>query len=152
MDSVYWVLDQQLAGRPGPRRRPWNPAQLFAGGLRTIVTLTLTEGVGNLARFGLRQLRVHYTPLPFMPPGHQWWVARRAERLLDFIHAELAAGRPTLVHCHDGDDRTGIVLAGYFVRYYGLSSQAAIDYVRSIRPTAMKMPGYACAVHYIRPK
>jgi hypothetical protein len=52
------------------------------------------------------------------------------------------------VHCHDGDDRTGVVLSGYLVTYRGVTPEQAVAEVRRANPRAMKMPGYAQAVRW----
>jgi protein-tyrosine phosphatase len=80
-----------------------------------------------------------------LPPSQKAFV-QRTTPVLKFIHQQLEAQRPTLVHCHDGDDRTGIILAAYLVVYQGLSPQAAVRHVRTVNPSAMKMPGYAATV------
>ncbi len=142
MRAVYWVIPGLLAGRSGPRKVGWDLAELWAGGLRTIVSLAGADGAAIRAA-GLR----HYqAPLPgglaFLPPLRRWLV-RRMVPVVDFIAAEVAAGRPTLVHCYAGKDRTGAVLAGYLVRYHDLSPDEAIRLVRQANPRAMTAPGFA---------
>jgi protein-tyrosine phosphatase len=85
-----------------------------------------------------------------LPPSQKMWV-RRALPVLAFVHQQLEARRPTLVHCHDGDDRTGIILSAYLVVYQGLSPDAAVRHVRTVNPSAMKMPGYAATVRRFAP-
>lgn len=159
MRYVYWVFkdDQypgrKLGGRRGPTRSPWDPAVLYGGGIRTVITVASEVHVGDLARYGLLHRRVKLPPLPFMLPWPQTLpcsqktFVQRVKPVLTFIHQQLEASRPTLVHCHDGDDRTGVVLAAYLVVYQGLSPEAAIRQVRAANPSAMKMPGYAATVH-----
>nr|HID12649.1 hypothetical protein [Anaerolineae bacterium] len=141
MKAVYWVIPGLLAGRPGPLEAPWDLEALYEAGFRTIVSLTGVDGVAIQAA-GFRHYRV---PLPgyvaFLPPLRRW-LARRMLPVVDFIAAEVAAGRPTLVHCHAGKDRTGAVLAGYLIRHRGLSSDEAVCLVRQANPRAMTSPGF----------
>jgi len=141
VNMVYWVVPGLLAGRPGPGRAPWDLAELWARGFRTIVSLVKVDGVAIRAA-GFR----HYqAPLiggmAFLPP-----LRRRLARLIlpvvDLIAAEVAAGRPTLVHCRMGKDRTGAVLAAYLIRHRGLSCDEAIRLVRQANPRAMTSPGF----------
>ena len=68
-------------------------------------------------------------------------VLDKVQEVGDLGH-QLAAARPTLVHCHAGKDRTGAVLAGYLIRYQGLSPDEATRLVRQANPIAMTAPGY----------
>jgi protein-tyrosine phosphatase len=148
LKRIYWVIPGLLAGRCGPDKVPWNPADLYASGLRTIVTVATEVPVGDVASYGLLHRRVRARPLPWLWRGGQRRLARRLIEPLAFIHGQVRAGRPTLVHCHDGDDRTGVTLSGYLVVYEGLDPDAAVRRVRRHNPRAMKMPGYARAVRW----
>lgn len=146
MRYVYWVIPGRLAGRPGPPKYAWDPAELYAAGIRTVVTASATTRVAPLAPHGIRHLRIWLLPLAFLTWGLDHLVAAQIRPALRFVHAEIAAGRPTLVHCYDGDDRTGLLLSAYMVTYAGMSPAAAVAHVRAHNPRAMKMPGYAAAV------
>ncbi|MGC9349144.1 MAG: tyrosine-protein phosphatase [Anaerolineae bacterium] len=148
MHEVYWVIPGLLAGRCGPDKVPWDPAQLYAGGIRVVVTAASEVPVEDLARFNLLHRRVRMTPLPWLWRRGQRRLVRQAHRILPFVHRKLEAGLPTLVHCHDGDDRTGVVLSGYLVTYLGMIPEQAVAQVRRANPRAMKMPGYARAVRW----
>jgi protein tyrosine phosphatase (PTP) superfamily phosphohydrolase (DUF442 family) len=53
------------------------------------------------------------------------------------MHAALCAdARPVLVHCQAGAQRSPAVVAAYLMRYYGLGTQDAIDFVKSRRHVA----------------
>ncbi len=58
---------------------------------------------------------------------HTWHIER--EDLAQALHKLRVALRrgPTLVHCQQGSDRTGIVVALYRILYQGWSREAAID-------------------------
>ena len=79
--------------------------------------------------------------LPVVAPL-QDLLLRGIEPVLVTIHDKVSVGHPTLVHCHAGKDRTGLVLVAYLVRYHGLDVNEAIARVRAVRPIAMSTPGY----------
>jgi protein-tyrosine phosphatase len=63
-------------------------------------------------------------------------------QFLDFADRALDQGKPLLVHCAYGCDRTGAMLAIYLVARHGLTPHEAIARVRSVRPQAMTATGY----------
>ena len=142
MKAVYWVVPGLLAGRPGPGEVGWNLQELWDGGFRTIVSLARVDGSP------IRAAGFHYYRAPlngglaFFPLLLRRRLARQMLPVADFIAAEVAAGRPTLVHCWQGRDRTGAVLAAYLIRHQGLSPDEAIHRVRQVNPQAMASPGF----------
>jgi protein-tyrosine phosphatase len=72
--------------------------------------------------------------------------------VIDTIAEEVAAGRPTLVHCRQGRDRTGAVLAGYMIRHGGLSPAEALRALRRLNPQAMVSPGFDRLPRLLLPK
>jgi len=141
VNAVYWVLPSLLAGRPGPGEVPWDLRRLWAAGFRTIVSLSHVDGT-PIRQVGFRHLA---TPLngglAFFPLLRRR-LARQVLDVVDFIAAEVAAGRPTLVHCRQGNDRTGAVLAGYLIRYQGLAPEMAVRRLRALNPSALRSPGF----------
>jgi hypothetical protein len=142
MRAVYWILPQLLAGRPGPMTISWNLDQLWAGGIRTIVSLVRVEGA-DIRAAGFRHYRASLMGAFVFFPALRNRLLQRMVPVVDYIAGEVAAGRPTLVHCQAGKDRTGAVLAGYLVRYRGLSPVEAIQVVRQANPRAMTAPGFS---------
>ncbi len=51
-------------------------------------------------------------------------------------------GRPVLVHCTSGKDRTGLFLSYYVCTTEGLSPSDAIREVRRVRPIALTADGW----------
>ncbi len=142
MRHVFWLVDGLLAGRPGPVEAPWDARELRAGGVRVIVSLNSEADPAEIVAAGLRH---HSRPLPPILPvtdGLQKMILAGLEEVLTTTHAEVSAGHPTLIHCHAGKDRTGLVLTTYLVRYQGLDIDEAIREVRAVRPIAMTAPGY----------
>ena len=142
MKATYWILPQLLAGRPGPMAIGWDLDQLWAGGIRTIVSLVWVEGA-DIRAAGIRHYRAPMMGALVSLPVLQNRLVQRMVPVVDYIAGEVAAGRPALVHCHAGKDRTGAVLAGYLIRYRGLSSNEAIHVVRQANPRAMTAPGFS---------
>jgi len=141
MNAVYWILPGLLAGRPGPAKAPWTLPELWDGGFRAIVSLVEVDGAA-IAAAGFH----HYQDslpgqLAFIPPLRRR-LARRMLPALDFIAAQVSAGRPTLVHCRQGQDRTGAVLAAYLARCHGLPPAEAVCRVRAANPRAMISAGF----------
>jgi protein-tyrosine phosphatase len=142
MKAVYWLLPGLLAGRAGPGEIPWDLEELWAGGLRTILSLSDEVDEEAIAAVGFHHGRFYFPPIFLFVPSMGGGFLSLMEQATEFIHAQLAVGRPTLVHCHAGKDRTGAVLAGYLVRYRGLSSAGATRAVRQVNPRAMSAPGF----------
>ncbi len=151
MEYVYWVIENKLAGRPGSVRRPWNPATLYAGGIRVVVSLAAEEPVDGLSRYGLEHYQAQFPPIYLFSVGIRKAFIHEALPVWAFIHEKLHAGLPTLVHCHAGQDRTGLILAGYLVIYLGITPQAAVARVRAKNPLALSAPGFEKAVSLLQP-
>ena len=142
MKRVYWVSPGELAGRHGPAMVPWDLEELYRGGFRAIVSLSDEVDEAAIAARGFYHLPNYLPPLLPLIAGLKRRLIVRALPALAFIDAQLAAGRPTLVHCYAGKDRTGMVLVGYLVRYRGYGLEQAMAMVRAARPDAMSAPGY----------
>lgn len=141
MKEVYWILDGMLAGRRGPEEVAWDLQELWDGGFRTIVSLA--GGHRDAVRAaGFRHYSIFLNGgLAVLPVLRRVLVGKMLP-VVDFVAGEVAAGRPTLVHCRQGRDRTGAVLAGYLIRYEGLSPQEAIRRLREANPEALASPGF----------
>lgn len=142
MKAVYWVIPDLLAGRPGPQEMPWDLEELQSGGLRAILSLSADVDEEAIAATGFHHGRYYFPPIPLLTRFEKRAFLNLMDEAIEFIQAQLAEGCPTLVHCHAGKDRTGAVLAGYLMRYQGLSSDEAIHLVRQANPRAMTAPGY----------
>jgi protein-tyrosine phosphatase len=151
MQYIYWIIDKILGGRPGPVREPWNPQALYVGGIRAVVSLAGEEPVEDLSQFGLEHYRATFPPVNLFSLGMRKAFIHQALPVWAFIHERVEAATPSLVHCHAGADRTGLILAGYLVLYRLASPEEAIAQVRAANPFAMAAPGYAEAVELLQP-
>jgi len=142
VDSIYWLIDGLLAGRPGPVQAPWDTGELYAAGVRAVVSLNTEPDPGEITAAGLRHHSLPLAPILPLTGPLQEMILRELEAVLDTVHAEVRAGQPVLIHCHAGKDRTGLALTAYLVRYHGLDIDTAIERVRAVRPIAMSAPGY----------
>jgi atypical dual specificity phosphatase len=84
-----------------------------------------------------------YEPVPdFTAP-----TVAQIDRMVQFIEAQIETWeRPIVVTCAAGLGRTGTVLACYFVGT-GYEPQAAVDYVRQLRPGSIQTRDQEEAVH-----
>jgi hypothetical protein len=142
MNEIYWIVPDLLAGRPGPRLAPWDLKALWAGGFRVILSLNDEVDESAIAVAGFTHGKFYFPPVLLLTSIESQAFLRLMNQAIRFIHDQLAADCPTLVHCHAGKDRTGAVLAGYLIRYQGLSPDEAIRRVRQANPIAMTAPGY----------
>jgi len=139
---VYWAVEGKLAGRTGPVLAPWDLDQLYENGLRVIVTLNDEAESDSIASAGLRHYRLALPPVLILAETDMETLMAGVEAALPLIHGEIEAGRPVLVHCHAGKDRTGVMLASYLMRYEGVAPVEAVSRLREVRSNVMSAPGY----------
>ncbi len=60
MQHIFWVIENELAGRPGPNEEAWCPEELYVGGFRAVLTLNSGAGVdaAALRKAGLAHHRI----------------------------------------------------------------------------------------------
>ena len=144
MKHVFWVEPCALAGRPGPNTAAWNPCELYAGGIRAI--LTVNRGVG-VEPEALRAAGIahHQIVLPISEPpvpGALEIGLRLVPEAYAWIEQQIGLGRAVLVHCTHGHDRSGLVLAYWIARRHACSASAAIEKLRALRPKALTALGW----------
>lgn len=144
MNHLFWLVPGWLAGRPGPDEEPWELQELWHGGIRAVLSVNDGRRCDPAA---LAQVGIAYACYPlsdWVPPQPgDAEICLRALREGDtFVQAQRAQGRPVLVHCSGGNDRTGLFLSYYLVRHAHLSPQQAIQRVRAMRSTALSAEGW----------
>lgn len=144
MRHVFWLIPGKLAGRPGPDREPWSVRDLKHGGIRAV--LSLNDGLCVNSR-EFRSQGIVYERIPFSDkappmPGDMEICIAALPRAYDFLNLAMTTGRPVLVHCSAGKDRTGLLFAYYLMRQTGMTVDEAIDRVRLVRPVALSAVGW----------
>jgi len=124
---------------------------LYAGGIRVVVTLASEEEMGDLTQYGLEHLRADFPPVLLFSPGMRKAFIHESLPVWAYLHRQVLAKRPTLVHCFEGKDRTGALLAGYLVVYQKVMPEVAVRTLRLANPDAMTAQGYEDAVHLLQP-
>lgn len=150
MEFVYWAIPHLLAGRPGPQEASWTLRGLRQAGFRAIVSLD----AAGVDQADIRGCGLAHKLLPMpddVPPApHNLGLYRRqVAQAGEFIHEHVANGDPTLVHCHAGKDRTGVVLAWYLCTHRGTTARQAIDTLRRAKPTILSAEGYEALLHQL---
>jgi len=125
--GFVWVQKGRLAASGYPASRgqvEW----VMKAGIRSILTLTekplpteLTAGLDVVC--GYVRMEDHATP-----------TVDSIKEAVKFVEAQIAAGKPVLVHCLAGEGRTGCVIAGYVIDTKGLSPDEALARIREVKP------------------
>lgn len=68
---------------------------------------------------------------PVLPPASQIDIAYW------FVYQAIADGLRTIVHCTEGHNRSGLVVAKYLICYLDMPAQVAVDLIRAKRPGAL---------------
>ena len=143
MKHVFWVYDNELAGRPGPGVAPWQLSELKAGGFDMILSVASDLFPhSDASQVGLLRTCI---PFPDGPGPDDYAVRACASSLpltLEAIHSNIERGRTVLVHCAGGVDRTGLVLSHYIAWREGIGPAEAIAKLRAVRPNALTASGW----------
>ncbi len=144
MDHVFWLQDDSVGGRPGPNLIPWNLLEFRQQGVGAILSVNDGELVHpeDLAALGIDYL---CTPLSENAPPREGDLEICLASLptgFDFVSRNRELGRRTLVHCRQGRDRTGMFLAYYLCRQFGVSAEQAIAQLKALRPDALAATGW----------
>ena len=144
MQEIFWVVDKVLGGRPGPNNIPWDARELSEGGVRAILSVNDGEEVdpAELWRHG-----IDYCCIPLSsnsPPkeGDLQHCIRALDTAYYFAINQAESGRPVIVHCHGGKDRTGLFYCYYLCRKLGMTPHQAVSRVKEVRPIALTAEGW----------
>jgi atypical dual specificity phosphatase len=130
MSDFTWIIDDRLAATSLPSL-PEDFEELRANGISSLISLT--ESPPNSTLLSELGIDVHRFPIPDMAVV----LAETMDRIIARIHAEIALGRKTAVHCGAGLGRTGLVVGCYLVSQ-GESGEEAILHVRRLRPGSIE--------------
>ena len=144
MDQVFWLHDNVVGGRPGPNLVPWNPLDLKDGGIGAI--LSVNDGELVHAE-DLSALDIDYlcTPLSENAPPREGDMDTCLVNLpkgYDFVARNRELGKRTIVQCRQGRDRTGLFLAYYIYRQFGVSPVNSIMQLKEVRRDALAAEGW----------
>ena len=144
MEHIFWLIENEICGRPGPNHEPWDLEELSNTGVGAILSVNSGYSVckDDLALNGLRHLCV---PLAVSAPPLEGELELCVERLpiaFRFVQDNVKEGKSVLVHCRHGKDRTGLFLAYYLVKSKNMDIHKAIESVKRIRSTAMSAEGW----------
>lgn len=139
--SITWVVPRELAISRIPTRRE-DIKLLKSIGCRALVCLATER---EIAPFWGGILSYENAVISggmdfyFLPtePGEAPDM-REMMDLLNWISSRTARGSPVAIHCFAGVGRAGTVAAAYLIFTRNMTPQAALNYVRRIRPNAVE--------------
>jgi atypical dual specificity phosphatase len=134
MRGFSWVVPFTLAAMPRPSAR--DADFLDAQGVDFIISLTEIRPAWLTDRDGL-----HLPIEDFHPP-----TLEQQQAFVETVRANQTAGRATAVHCTAGLGRSGTLLATWLVAE-GMTADAAIDWVRRLRPGSIETAGQLAQIH-----
>ena len=153
MDHIFWVDNNLVGGRPGPNLIPWNPSDLASAGIRSILSVNDGElvHVSDLIAVGIEYL---CTPLSENGPPRQGDIDTCVASLpaaYEFVSTNRELGKKTIVHCRQGRDRTGLFIAHYIHKQFGVSPEDAVRQLKEIRHDALAADGWGeFTLHVLR--
>ena len=144
MQHIFWLVENEVCGRPGPNFEPWKAQELAQAGVGAVLSVNSAESVypDELAEHNIAHLCV---PLAAHAPPEPDELALCQQRLpvaYEFACGHVDANKPVLVHCRHGKDRTGLFMAYYLMKRHNMSVEAAISQVKAVRPIAMTATGW----------
>ena len=135
--NFSWIIEETLAGAAGPTT---NRDITFLKLQEIQAVIRMEEQTISTDPWGFEEL---YEPVAdFGAPDME-----QIHRMVKFIEDQIENWEhPIVVTCAAGVGRTGTVLACYFVNS-GYEPQAAIDYIRLLRPGSIEAKEQEAAVH-----
>ena len=137
--NFSWIVEDKVGGSQGPAGVR-DLFYLYQQGVRAMIRMeerTIAADGG-----GMLDIVDMFEGVPdFTPPTQE-----QIDRMLEFIEAQNAEGRPVAVSCYAGIGRTGTVLACYLVSH-GAWPGDAVEEVRRLRPGSVQTPEQEAAVY-----
>ncbi len=144
MKHVFWLIENELCGRTGPNRDPWQPEEFARAGIGAILSVNRAESVdaNELDSHGIAHKCVPLAANAPPEPGELELCLERLPIAYEYARSHIELGRSVMVHCRQGKDRTGLFMAYYLMRQNKLSAGQAISQVKLVRPIAMTAEGW----------
>lgn len=132
-----WILEGSLAASQGPTSR----RDLTFLKLQDIAAIIRMEPE-TISGEAVELVDMFEPVTDRQPPSIE-----QLDRMARFIEEQIETWeRPVVVTCRAGMGRTGTALAAYMV-YVGYQPQAAIDFIRDLRPGTLETTAQEAAVH-----
>ena len=144
MNKIFWLIQDKLAGRPGPDTEQWDLISLREGGIGAI--LSVNDGrmcdPKELQSQGINYLCTPFSDYASPIPGNEKICLAALPKAYAFAKNEIEKGHGVIVHCSAGKDRTGLFLSYFLIQQNGLSPKEAMQAVRKVRPIAFTAWGW----------
>lgn len=128
--GFVWIYEGKLAGSGYPASKK-QVAWLGRKGVDSVLSLTEEPLPDSWLQ---KQMDYAHIPMKDHEPPEQASLRSAAER----IASELDSGRVVLVHCQAGIGRTMCAIGAYLIKSKGMTAQAAVEYLRKIKPGAVE--------------
>ncbi len=128
----FSFIDSFIAGSALPYETS-NLEYFLENGITNIVTIT-SESPLSLKYFDKSEFKLLHIPINGPPIP-----IKSLENYIQFLRTAIENREKVVVHCQFGQERTGILLAIYLMRFKNMSPEDAIDRIRNMRPKSLQM-------------
>lgn len=144
MKHIFWLIQDQLCGRSGPNHEPWDARELKSAGVGAVLSVNSADSVyaDDFSAAGMSHRCISLAANAPPRDGDLEFCLARLPLAYEYALNEIESGKSVLVHCRQGKDRTGLFMAYFLRRQQGISSEDAIDRVKTVRPIAFSAQGW----------
>lgn len=143
MKNIFWIVDKEIAGRPGPDKFPWKIDDIKDSGFSSIISVNNGKDC-DVEEITLSGLTYSCVPLSNNAPPVQGDIDLCLKRLpiaYNFIKRNVKNGA-VMVHCMSGKDRTGLLLAYYLMKENNIAPEEAMAAIIGKREIAFSANGW----------